>query len=338
MDLRRRKFGLAAAGALALDFLAPGGALRSAAAAGRKVRMVTELRETVQSLGWIGTEAGIFKRLDIEVAFPKIEAGSVESIAGLHRGEWEFAQTGIVPVAQSVLEGRDTVLILTPAESHKGGFVMARQEIRTPERLDGGRIGVLTKEGPSATATRFVLRRWGISATLVPMGTIQAIYAALAEKKIDAGYLPVDLSFRGRREFGWNGFQGVIAGIPGGLVTTRRNIAASRELVAGVVRGFVDTIHFFKTRPAVVVPVLQRFLQFTDRMTVEELQEFHAPLFRSVPRPTVFFGMQGLRDSLSSRYPAAAKMQPSDMVDSSFIDELERSGYIQRLYGGNPRG
>src|SRR5712691_5496363 len=122
MDLRRRKFCLAAAGTLALDFLARGGALDSAAAAERKVRMVTELRGTVQSLGWIGTEAGIFRRLDIELTFPKIEAGSVESIAGLHRGEWEFAQTGIVPVAQSVLEGRDTALILTPVQSYKGGF------------------------------------------------------------------------------------------------------------------------------------------------------------------------------------------------------------------------
>src|SRR5712691_13328628 len=120
MDLRRRKFCVAAAGTLALDFLAPGGAFHSAAAAERKVRMVTELRETVQSLGWIGMEAGIFKRFDIELAFPRIETGGIESIAGLHRGEWEFAQTGIVPVAQSVLEGRDTVLILTPAGSHKG--------------------------------------------------------------------------------------------------------------------------------------------------------------------------------------------------------------------------
>ncbi len=158
--------------------------------------MVTELRETVQSLGWIGVEAGIFRRLDIELAFPKIGTGSAESVAGLHRGEWEFAQTGIVPVAQSVLEGHDTVLILTPVQSHKGGFVMARRDIRTPEQLEGARVGVLTKEGPSSTAARSVLQRWEVSATLVPLGSFQAIYAALAAERIDAGYLPVDLGFR----------------------------------------------------------------------------------------------------------------------------------------------
>lgn len=331
IDLRRRKLGLAAAGTLALDLLAPGGVLECAAA-GQKARLATELRETVQSLGWIGMEAGIFRRLDVELAFPKIGTGGIESVAGLHRGEWEFAQTGIVPLAQSVLEGNDTVLVLTPVQIHKGGFVMAKRDIRTPEQLEGARVGVLTDGGPSSTAARSVLQRWGVSASLVPLGSSQAIYAALGAERIDAGYLPVDLSFRGRREFGWNGFQGVIPGIPGGLVTTRRTIAAQRGLVAGVVKGFVNTIHFFKTQPAAVVPMLKRFLRFTDRMTVEELRDFHAPLFRTVPTPTVFFGMQGLRDSLSSRFPAAQKLQPSDIVDSSFVDELERSGHIQRLY------
>ncbi len=336
IDLRRRKFGLAVASTLALDLLAPSGT-PECSAAGQKTRMVTELRETVQSLGWIGVEAGIFRRLDVELAFPKIGTGSLESVAGLNRGEWEFAQTGIVPVAQSVLQGHDTVLVLTPVQSHKGGFVMARRDIRIPEQLEGVRVGVLTEEGPSSRAARSVLQRWGVSAALVPLGSFQAIYAALGAERIDAGYLPVDLSFRGRREFGWNAFQGVIIGIPGGVVTTRRNIAANRDLVAGVVKGFVNTIHFFKTQPAAAVPLLQRFLQFNDRMTVEELREFHAPMFQAVPRPSVFFGMPGLRDSLASRYPAAGKLQQSDLVDSSFIDELERSGYFQRLYSGNAR-
>jgi len=35
------------------------------------VRVVTGLLATSQSLGWIGTEAGIFKRLGLEVKFRK---------------------------------------------------------------------------------------------------------------------------------------------------------------------------------------------------------------------------------------------------------------------------
>jgi hypothetical protein len=96
-------------------------------------------------------------------------------------------------------------------------------------------------------------------------------------------------------------------------------------------QGFVETIHLFKTRPDIVVPLLQRYLKIDDRKAVEELHAFHVPLFQKVPR-TSFPGMQKMRDFLVKKYPAAASLKEADIADSSFIDELERSGFIERLY------
>jgi hypothetical protein len=42
--------------------------------------------------------------------------------------------------------------------------------------------------------------------------------------------------------------------------------------------------------------------------------------------------MQPLRDFLSARYPAAASLKESDLADPSFVDEMERDGFIDRLY------
>ena len=53
-----------------------------------------------------------------------------------------------------------------------------------------------------------------------------------------------------------------------------------------------------------------------------------------IPRPS-FPGMQTLRELLVAKYPAAASLKESDIADSSFIDELERNGSIDRLYAGN---
>jgi hypothetical protein len=39
-----------------------------------------------------------------------------------------------------------------------------------------------------------------------------------------------------------------------------------------------------------------------------------------------------LRDIVSQRFPAAAKINPEDLADASFVDELDRTGYIERLY------
>jgi hypothetical protein len=97
-------------------------------------------------------------------------------------------------------------------------------------------------------------------------------------------------------------------------------------------QGFVETIHLFKTRPDVVVPLLQRYMKIEDRKAAEKLHAFHVPVFQKVPRPS-FPAMQKLRDFLVTKYPAAASLKESDIADSSFIDELERTGFIDRLYG-----
>ena len=92
------------------------------------------------------------------------------------------------------------------------------------------------------------LQQWGVSASVVSLGSFQAIYAALGAGKVDAGYLPIDLRFRGQNEFGWNVLHALPTGT-GGIVTTRRFITAKRGIVAEVVKGFVDSIHLFRRSP-----------------------------------------------------------------------------------------
>jgi hypothetical protein len=74
-------------------------------------------------------------------------------------------------------------------------------------------------------------------------------------------------------------------------------------------------------------------LKIDDRTTAEELYAFHVPVFQKTPKPS-FPGIQTLRDLLAPKYPAAASLRESDIADSSFIDELERTGFIGRLYAG----
>jgi hypothetical protein len=116
-----------------------------------------------------------------------------------------------------------------------------------------------------------------------------------------------------------------------GCTTTRVPQILSPELVMNAMRAFVETIHLFKTWPDIVVPMLQRYLNIEDRKAAEELHAFHAPIFRKAPSPFLS-GIQRLRDFLATKYPAAAAMKESDIADSSFVDELERSGFIEHLY------
>lgn len=290
----------------------------------------TGLRAALQSLISIGAEAGMFQRHSLDVTVT-VETGGPRAASGTVRGDWEFCHTGDLPIVQGVLQGQDPVLIMTPAELHDVAFLMGRRDITKPEQLKGGRIGALDAAGQYGRAVGAMLNKWGVSADLVSLGSFQGIYKALGKGEVDAGYLPVDLRFLGENEFGWHALGGISSGA-GGIVTTRRLIASNRELVMKIVMALVDTIALFKTQPDLAIPLLQRFLQINDRKAVEQVHAYYAPLFRASPDPTFFNEMARLKGFVEKQYPAAATLEVKDLADSSFVDELDRSGYIARLY------
>lgn len=266
------------------------------------------------------------------MTLPAIAVGGPQAAAGLTRGDWEFAHTGSVPVAEEVLKGRDAVILATPTTDFPKSFVITRREITQLAQLDGKKVGILTETGQTSVATRLTIEKAGATAIYLPLGKFDRIYAALASGEIDAGAMPIDLRFVGQARYGWNAFPMNSFDGPSIFATSRKFVASNRELVMNVMQGFVETIHLFKTRPDIVVPLLQRYLKIQDRKAIEDLYAFHVPVFQKVPRPS-FPAMQKLQDFLAKKYPAAASLKESDIADSSFIDELERSGFIDRLYG-----
>ena len=55
-----------------------------------------------------------FRKRGIDLTLPAIAVGGPEAAAGLIRGDWEFAHTGTVPIAEEVLKGHDVVILATP--------------------------------------------------------------------------------------------------------------------------------------------------------------------------------------------------------------------------------
>jgi hypothetical protein len=329
--LSRRRFLHMLAGLLAAPAVARLARAQDAQAALQQVRVATGLLATWQSTAWLGAEAGLFKMRGIDMTFPGIAVGGPQAVAGLVRGDWEFAHSGTLPVAEAVLKGQDIVILATPTSVFVNSFVMTRKEIAELAQLNGKRVGVLTETGQTSVAARITVERAGATATYVPLRTFARIYSALAAGEIDAGALPIDLRFAGHNRYGWNAFPIHEFGTPSIFATTRKLIASNRDVVMGVMQGFVETIHLFKTRPDIVVPLLQRYLRIEDRKAVEELHAFHVSVFQKVPRPS-FPGMQTLRDLLAPKYPDAASLKEADIADPSFVDELERNGFIEQLY------
>jgi ABC-type nitrate/sulfonate/bicarbonate transport system substrate-binding protein len=335
MNYTRRRLILLGAGAATLGALPGLGIISFASAAGGRAGMATGFRATTHSMAWLGVESGIFKKLGLNATFEKFTPGGPDILTGMQRGEFEFGQTGTLPTAEAVLNGGDPVALLRNTESHSSTFLMTRREFTKLEQLDGKTVAVISDavSGQTGVRTRLTVEKAGATAKYVGLGNFQNIYKALAADEIDAGVLQIHQRFPGQRQYGWNAFDVVSIELPSVFVTTRNMIASDRELVQKVVQGMVETIHLFKTKPDIAVPLLQSFLQIDDRKAVEDLHAFYVPLFPAVPRVNLGeSGIQSLRDSFSKKFPAAAKLQESDIVDSTFIDQLDKSGFIQRLY------
>lgn len=305
------------------------------------VRMTTALRAPTHSLAWCGTEAGIFRQQGLDVTFPVMETTGPEAVHGLARGEWDFCQTGTLPVVENFLQGGDAVVLFRNALQHDNLCIALQPELKSLAALDGKRVGVLSDatSGQTGINARLTIEKAGATATYVGLGRYGNIYKALIAGKIDAGPLPLHLRFASERLYSWNIFSLAFGGaIPSVFATTRRLIATHRELVMRVAQGFIRTVHAFKTQPAVYVPLLQRFLQVNERELVEDQVRFYLPLFPQVPRMALSdAGLQSIRDTFSANYPAAHNLKEADFTDSSIVDALECSGFIARLYAGDTR-
>jgi len=82
--------------------------------AARQVRVATGLLAMWQSTAWLGAEAGVFRKYGVELGVPAIAVGGPRAAAGVINGEFHFAHTGVLPVAEEVLKGNDIVILATP--------------------------------------------------------------------------------------------------------------------------------------------------------------------------------------------------------------------------------
>jgi ABC-type nitrate/sulfonate/bicarbonate transport system substrate-binding protein len=157
----------------------------------------------------------------------------------------------------------------------------------------------------------------------------QARMAALLSKKVDATVQSYPEIFQARK-LGMN----VLADIGDfGLYTNTSNIVTrsyfqqNRSAVKGFIKGQIAAMHYVKTDKEGSIKILKKHLQVTDPEAVEGTYEFFAKRLPRVPRTET----EGIKNILASA--GAAQKDPGDFVDMSLIDEIEREGFVQKLYG-----
>jgi ABC-type nitrate/sulfonate/bicarbonate transport system substrate-binding protein len=114
-------------------------------------------------------------------------------------------------------------------------------------------------------------------------------------------------------------------------VTTRTKIRDNPDEVRRVVWSMAESIHFFKTRKEESIKIMQKYTRGLPRHVLEGAHAANSELLVEDTYPTI----DGLRNTLevqAATDPRAAKVKAEDMVELRFVDEMRKSGFVDKLY------
>ena len=116
-----------------------------------------------------------------------------------------------------------------------------------------------------------------------------------------------------------------------GLNTTQRLIAKNPDVVRRVVKSIIEGVQLIRTNPAVAKRAIGRYMQIKDEKVLEESYQNLKSTSEIKPYPSAE-GFKTILDELAKKLPAARTANPREFIDARFIQELDKSGYIDGLY------
>ena len=115
-----------------------------------------------------------------------------------------------------------------------------------------------------------------------------------------------------------------------GLNTTQKFIARNPDIVRRVVKSMIDGIHFMRNNPAAAKRAISKHMQIKDERDLEDSYQLLRSFIQPKPYPNLD-GFKPIFEEAGKRLPVVRQRPPmrKDFVDTRFIEELDKSGYIE---------
>jgi NitT/TauT family transport system substrate-binding protein len=248
-------------------------------------------------------------------------------------GDIDIADSDVPAMLNAISAGiLDGKLITVYINRFPFSFVV-RNEIKTPEDLKGRRFAISRFGSSSDVTTRMLLKFWKLDpdkdATITQIagptrlpamiggqidGTLVGTYevpliidSGCCRVMVDLLELPMEYARFGQ-------------------VVTTATLKTRREMLAKFMEGLVEGIYVFKTNRDLVLSILKqegiKSPQYGYERVAAAMRE------RPVPEPK---GVQAVLDSVKT--PKSKIVSAKDVMETSLVDEIDKSGYIKKLYG-----
>jgi NitT/TauT family transport system substrate-binding protein len=286
---------------------------------------------------YVTKKTGAFKRNGLDVDFILFQGGS-QALQVLLSGDVKMISGGGGTAAQSArMKGAGNVLVATYTPTMPFSLYV-NNKIQDAKQLKGAKIAISRFGSSSDFAARYILTRLGVQpvkdVTLMQIGNQRERLSALLSGAVDGSVIDAPNTLIARQQ----GFRqladasGLGLAYPhNNIATTERFIREESDTVMSFVRAFVEGVAYYKTHKTESIQMIKEFLRLNDNAFAEEAYDYFARITPAKPYPIVE-GIRTVLDEIALTDPAAKTAKAENFVDASFVNKLDKSGYIDRLY------
>jgi NitT/TauT family transport system substrate-binding protein len=286
---------------------------------------------------WLAADEGLFPKYGLDGELTYIGSGTT-SMQSLLAGDVQFILTSGAEPAAAYVAGAPVQMVIAWDYALPTVFIVV-PSITSPEQLRGQAIGITRFGGLPHIAARLALKHWGLDPTndvqYLQLGGTPEIVAAMQAGAVVGGAMtpPTNMPARklGFRELGDLGqmgipYQGdVVAGL-------QPYLAANPEVTRRLVRALLEGVKLALTDDARTAATLARYTRLDDPELLNETIPYLRRVMRREGYPTME-GLQSLLDDLAESDARARDVQPAQLVDTTALDEVLQTGFLQQLYG-----
>lgn len=286
---------------------------------------------------WLAKESKIYEKngLDVEIVLLR---GSGQSSQALLGGSLFAAPVALPQLMLANLNGADFVNVAHTIAVASSKLVV-KPEIRRPEDLRGKKIATSSIGSLGDFLFRYALRKYGLNPDReiiwLSIGTNSERLQALLTGAIDGADVTYPADIQAERK----GFRVLIDArkeitFPTtSVVTRRKTIQDDRDTVMRFIRSHVEAIAFHKQNKDFALKVLTKYVKTADPEFLEGSYNIYKQDFIAAPYP-ITKGLEPTYDYVAQTRPDIRNRKPEEFVDASFIAELDKSGFIKKLYEG----
>lgn len=301
----------------------------------KKIRVGVSAVSMGNIILYVMKEARLYEKYGLDAEVITMNGSGISSKA-LVSGGIDIAPIATPTVINANLAGADMQILghTLPGVVHA---LMVKPEIKRVEDLKGKKVAVSSLGSLTDFLVRYIAKKKGLNpdrdVTLIQTGGDADRIVALSSGVVEGAALSHP-AYGKAQKLGfpmlWDSAKEV--NYPWIEITTRRAIIKSdRDMVMNYMKAHLEGIALFKRDRELGKRVIKKTLRVDDEELLNESYEIFSKAFIPAPYPNLP-GMKVSYEYVAVNRPEVWKHKPEEFADSSFVAELEKSGFIKSLY------